>query len=171
MTEKSSVSEAERLFLDALAWLGDLYGERVYYVERDIVYTVQSRLNELIESGHGAWTVYNDYPMLPGPRRSRSADLALLEASGQVVLAVEFKYEPCHRRHDVLKNRLPVTEWKDIVKDTDRVRQFVDEGKAPIAYAVVIDEGGDYLAQRISLSTPTVSLGPARPDTSTQWRL
>ena len=139
---------AEAVFLDALNWLGRTYGNRVFYVERDIVYTMQGRLNELISEGSTGWKVYNDYPMLPGPRRSLSADLVLVSPDGLVAVAVEFKYEPCHARHDVLKNKLPVTVWKDIVKDTERVRQFVDQGKAQVAYAVVIDEGGDYLARR-----------------------
>jgi hypothetical protein len=93
------------------------------------------------------WRLFNDYPMIPGPRRSLSADLALLDARREVRLAVEFKYEPCHRRHDVLRDRLPVTAWADIVKDIDRVRRYVQENRTDVAYAVVIDEG-NYLARR-----------------------
>lgn len=120
MTDET-LAHAERLFTDALDWLGRRYGDRVFYVERDIVYTLQSKLNELISSQAGEWRVYNDYPMLPGPRRSLSADLSLLTPQRDVAVAAEFKYEPCHRRVDVLKNKLPVTVWSDIVKDTVRI--------------------------------------------------
>jgi hypothetical protein len=146
MTDETT-SHAESLFTDALDWLGRTYGDRVFFVERDIVYTVQSKLNELISSQAGKWRVYNDYPMLPGRRRSLSADLALLTPQGEVAVAAEFKYEPCHHRLDVLQNKLPVTVWAEIVKDTVRVQEFVNVGRTRVAYAVCIDEGR-YLARR-----------------------
>ena len=90
--------------------------------------------------------MYNDYPMIPGAHRSLSADLALV-ATDQVLLAAEFKYEPCHRRLDLLKNKLPVTVWTETVHDTTRARQFIDLRRTKIAYAVCIDEG-NYLAKR-----------------------
>ena len=137
---------AERVFLDALSWLGNRYGEQVFYVERDVVYAVQTRLNQLVAARDTSLRVYNDYPVLRGARRGLSADLVLLGPSQEIAVAAEFKYEPCHRRHDVLKNKLPVTVWADIVKDTTRVREFVDNGNVHVGYAVVIDEGG-YLAR------------------------
>lgn len=138
---------AEQLFVRVLRELGEAYGDHVFYVERDLVYAVQRQLQELIDAESGPWRLYNDYPMLPGPRRSFSADLALVDSAGEVVVAAEFKYEPCHSRPDVLRNKLPVTVWSDIVKDTARTREFVDRGKAEVGYAVVIDEGG-HLAKR-----------------------
>lgn len=147
MTEGLAPDPAESIFLHALHEFGQKYSQQVFHVERDIVYTLQRRLNQLIVDEGAQLSVYNDYPMLPGPRRSLSADLALLDAVGRVAVAVEFKYEPCHTRLDVLKNKLPVTVWADIVKDIARIRQFVDQGKTAIGYAIVIDEGG-YLAKR-----------------------
>jgi hypothetical protein len=91
--------------------------------------------------------VYNDYPMIAGSRRSLSADLALVSPTDEVLVAAEFKYELCHRLRDLLRTKLPVTVWADIVRDTERVRQFVHEGKTTVAYAICIDEG-NYLAQR-----------------------
>jgi len=147
VTEALTPDTAEDLFLHAMNEFGLSYGEQVFHVERDIVYTVQRLLNRLIVERDAQLIVYNDYPMLPGPRRSLSADLALLDPAGRVAVAAEFKYEPCHRRSDVLKNKLPVTVWADIVKDTARIREFVDQAKTAIGYAIVIDEGG-YLAKR-----------------------
>jgi hypothetical protein len=140
-------NEHEELFLRALAWLGETYGERIFYVERDIVFTLQARLRQAVAELGDMARVYNDYPMLPGPRRSLSADLVVLAPDGHVAVAAEFKYEPCHNRLDVLKNKLPVTVWTDIVKDTARCAEFVAAAKADVAYAVCIDEGG-YLARR-----------------------
>lgn len=143
----SQADLADSLFQEALMWLGDTYRKRAFYVERDIVYTVQTKLNELLIETGMPWMLYNDYPMIPGPRRSLSADLAILDPAGAVAVAIEFKYEPCHRRHDVLQNKLPVISWAEVVKDTVRVQEFVNTQKATIAYAVCIDEGG-YLARR-----------------------
>ena len=165
MTVADSPATAEELIIDALAWLGEHYGEQVFYVERDIVYTVQQRLNSQLHTRELPWTVYNDYPMIPGPRRALSADLAVIGGDGAVLVAVEFKYEPCHRRGDVLKNKLPVTSWSEIVKDTMRVRDFVAQGIAPVAYAVVIDEGG-YLARRDLTVYATGKHGTAHPTTT-----
>jgi hypothetical protein len=142
---------AERILQEALSWLGHEYPNRVFYVERDIVYTVQQRVNDLIAGHEAALTAYNDYPVLPGPRRGFSADLALLDPARDIAVAVEFKYEPCHRRSDILKSKLPVTDWSEIVKDTSRIRQFVDSGRASVGYAVVIDEGGYLLRRDLSI--------------------
>lgn len=68
--DQDLTNSAERLLLDALGWLGETYGDRVFYVERDIVYAVQTRLHDLIDAETGPWRLYNDYPMVPGPRRS-----------------------------------------------------------------------------------------------------
>src|SRR4051794_31693326 len=147
MSDTAPSAVADHLVSEALDELGQTYGEQVFYVERDIVWTVQRRLTASISVSGLPWRVYNDYPMIPGTRRALSADLAISDSSGHVLAAIEFKYEPCHRRIDVLKSKLPVTAWSEIVKDTDRVRDFVGRGITPVAYATVIDEGG-YLARR-----------------------
>jgi hypothetical protein len=138
---------ADALFRDAIDWLGAHYGSQVFYFERDIAYTLQSHLVARVAAERLPFRVYNDYPIIPGQYRSLSADLALVSTSKDVLLAAEFRYEPCHRRLDLLKTKLPVTIWADLVKDTKRVRQFVIEGRAKVAYAVCIDEG-NYLAKR-----------------------
>lgn len=147
MLDDALIGEAETLFRHGLGWLSEQYGDRVFYVERDLVYTLQTRLNQLIAADKAPLTVCNDYPMLPGPRRHLSADLALIAPSGDVAVAVEFKYEPCHRRHDVLRHKLPVPVWADILKDTVRVHDFVELGKTAIGYAICVDEGG-HLSRR-----------------------
>lgn len=129
------------MFEGAIAWLRDTYDDRPYFVERDLVYTVQVRLWQQVRERGLDWFVFNDYPMLPGSRRSLSADLVVRAGAGDVLLAAEFKFEPAHSRADLLPHKFPVTGWADSSKDISRIRDFVSSGNAPIAYAVLVDEG------------------------------
>lgn len=45
--------------------------------------------------------------MIPGPRRHLSADLAIRSDEDDVLLAAEFKFEPAHRRLDLLSHKFP----------------------------------------------------------------
>jgi hypothetical protein len=58
---------ASALFGEAVAWLRQHYREFEFWVERDVVWTVQTRLRKLISDRGLPWTVFNDYPMLPVP--------------------------------------------------------------------------------------------------------
>lgn len=132
------------LWQQALAWLHRHYADYRFYVERDVVWTVQIYLQRRIDEAGLNYRVYNDHPMLPGPRRNLSADLAIVDAVGTVAVAVEFKYEPAHGRSDILKQKLPVVAWSEVGKDVYRIHEFVALGKAGAAYAVFIDEGGAF---------------------------
>jgi len=64
---------------------------------------VQTHLIELVaQSTDRDLLLHKDHPMIPGPHRHHSTDLAILTPDRQLLLAAEFKYEPCHRRLDVL---------------------------------------------------------------------
>lgn len=89
---------AAALFEDAVAWLQRHYDKFEFWTERDIVWTVQIHLRQIIADRSLPWMVRNDYPMLPRPRRSLSADLVIRDAVGEVLVAAEFKYEPSHDR-------------------------------------------------------------------------
>ena len=43
------------------------------------MWTVQKKLNEVIAQEHLPFRVFNDYPMLPGPKRGLSADIVIFE--------------------------------------------------------------------------------------------
>ncbi len=109
-------------------------------MERDLVYAVQVRLWQQVRERGLDWLIFNDYPMLPGSTRSLSADLVVRARAGDVLVAAEFKFEPAHSRAD-LSHKFPVTGWADSLKDISRIRDFVSAGRAPIAYAVLVDEG------------------------------
>ena len=64
------MNEASEIFEDAIRSLRDTYDDRPHFVERDIVYTVQLHLWKMVRERGLDWSIFNDYPMLPGPRRS-----------------------------------------------------------------------------------------------------
>ena len=65
---------------------------------------------------------------------------------GRVEVALEFKYEPAHDRSDIPSEKFPVVDWgnEGVAKDIERVRRFVEEGRAGIARSYFIDEGGAF---------------------------
>jgi hypothetical protein len=63
---------------------------------------------------------------------------------GVVYVAVEFKYEPSHERMDIPPEKFPVVFWgkEGVVKDIQRIRDFVEKGVAKKGFSIFIDEGG-----------------------------
>jgi hypothetical protein len=143
----SRMPEATALTDAAMLWLRNHYEEFTFSVERDLVWTLQNRLRLLVGEARSPLRVFNDYPMIAGARRSLSADLALVAPGNTVEIALEFKYEPCHKRADVLASKLPVVTWAAVVHDLERIRRFVELGKAKAARSYFVDEGG-YFARR-----------------------
>lgn len=128
---------------EAVDWLGENYGQFEFWVERDLVWTLQTRLRTMINERGLPFAVLSDYGMLPGPRRSLSADLVIRDAAGQVLVAAEFKYEPSHLRPEFRSQpgKLPVVFWgaDGVAKDVARIRQFVEAGAARAAFAMFLD--------------------------------
>jgi hypothetical protein len=152
---------AAAFFEEAIAWLGEHYSEFEFWVERDLVWTVQSRLRKIIGDRGLPYAVFNDYPMLPGRRRALSADLVIRDPDMSVLVAAEFKYEPSHRRPEFLTlpaSKFPIVDWgnEGVAKDITRIRKFVELAGAQTAFAIFVDEGR-YFRHR-----------PAHP--SSQWR-
>ncbi|MCB0021006.1 MAG: hypothetical protein KDE09_24590, partial [Anaerolineales bacterium] len=92
---------AVELFAESLARLRQQYSQVRFFAERDLVWTVQLIILDLIAEQKLPFQVFNDYPMLPGTRRSLSDDLVILDQNEIVQVAIEFKYEPDHRRRDI----------------------------------------------------------------------
>ena len=143
MDEDSQLASA--LFEETLEWLREHYGEFEFWTERDLVWTVQMRLRLLITERSLPLQIFNDYPMLPGTRRARSADLVIRNASKEVMVAAEFKYEPSHARPEfvALASKLPLVFWSSdgVAKDVARIREFVEAGVTRAGFAVFVDEG------------------------------
>jgi hypothetical protein len=136
---------ASALIEEAVDWLREHYGEFDFWVERDLVWTVQTRLRQVIRERGLPYLVLNDYPMLAGSRRSVSADLVVRDRRTGAMVAAEFKYEPAHWRTEfmAMPGKLPVVVWgaEGVAKDVGRIRAFVEQGVASVAFAVFIDEG------------------------------
>ena len=148
MSEQTS---AEKLFTQVLDWFQLNYGNYDFFVERDVVWTFQQRLTEMVCENNLPFEVYNDFPMIKAERRSFCTDLAVLNRRNEVELAVELKYEPDHRRgfgvmRDIWPTKLSpsVVFWGEegVEKDVERARQYVSQRIAKSAISLFIDEGG-----------------------------
>ena len=132
--------DAAALFESAMDWLRDSYEEHRFFVERDVVWTAQLRLLQEAERTKLPCRILNDYTLFEKTR----ADLALLNG-GAVEVAAEFKYEPSHARSGEFGDgKFPVVDWRAVEKDAQRVHDYVAQGRAETAYAVLIDEGGHF---------------------------
>ena len=140
------MSEASKLFEESMEWLRQNYACFGFFVERDIVWTLQLHLSEVIQARALPYRVFNDYPILLGKRRGLCADIAILNQQDEVEVAAEVKYEPSHKRTDTWRTKFPVVFWDDlgVGKDVRRVREFAEKGVAHVAYAIFIDEGGAF---------------------------
>jgi hypothetical protein len=155
---------AAMLFEESIAWLQEHYDEFEFWAERDLVWTVQKRLRQMIGDRHLPYGVFNDYRLLPGARR---ADLVIRDANTTVLVAAEFKYEPSHRRAEflALPGKLPVVFWGDdgVAKDVARIREFVEHRGARTAFAVFVDEGRHFRHRPPHPRTAWRDWPPTRP--------
>lgn len=137
------LGEAWLLARSAIEWLRSTYPSHRIYVERDLVWTLQRWLVDQAAGGTAELWVRNDHGTQPGPRRSLSTDIALLTPDSTVPLvALEFKFEPSHRRADIDPRKLPIVGWEGVVRDVERIRGWVRSGLAFAGAAVSVDEGG-----------------------------
>ncbi len=149
------------LFEETISWLKDNYSNTTFFVERDIVWTIQTKMLNVINERHLPYKVFNDYPMIPGKRRSLSTDLVIVNSQDQVKVAAEFKYEPSHSRVDIRENKFPVVFWgnEGVGKDITRIHTFVNEGSACAAYSIFIDEGGHFHKHNPHLGSSWIDWG------------
>jgi len=158
---------ASALFDEAVTWLRDGYGQFEFWTERDLVWTVQTRLRKVIGQRGLPYEVFNDFPLLPGSRRGRSADLVIRNTVRNVLVAAEFKYEPSHRRAEfgAMLGKLPVVSWgaDGVANDLVRIREFVDTGTARKAFALLIDEGGYFRHRPAQPGTAWQDWEPSQP--------
>ena len=136
--------DASELLWKTLAWLRMTWWRHHFFVQRDVVWTVQKRLIEQAAARHRPYRVCHNHTMPDG----KHVDLALIDYVGQVALAIEFQYEPDHERtEDFTPGKLDpsVVDWNDGVgNDVERVCRFVRKGCAKRAVSVFFDEGGHF---------------------------
>ena len=137
------MEKATELFENSISWLRENYNNFKFFTEHDIVWTIQTHIIQLIEDHNLPYQAFTEFPILPGKRRSICTDLAIIDLKGSVEVAIEFKYEPSHKRIDILRTKFPVVFWGDegVGKDVKRVQEYITKGVAKVAYSVFIDEG------------------------------
>jgi len=147
------------LFAEVIEEIRRNYPIYRFVMERDIVWEVQKLLAGKIKQQGLPYNVFNDYPIEKGRNRSLSVDLAVIskditchrdiaDGKAEAELVVEFKFEPSHKREDIISHKLPVISSRknkeeiSINIDINRIKSFVDTGKSRTAIAILIDEGG-----------------------------
>lgn len=152
---------ASDIFEEALDWLKENYEKFGFHKERDITWTIQKKITEIIKDNNLPYKVYDEYPIKPGIRRSiYVVDIAILNKDfiprqgNPIEVAAEFKYEPDHRIEDMLtfyydsqsnkKTKFPLVFWKEGVgKDIENAKDYFSSKLAKVSYSIFIDEG-DY---------------------------
>lgn len=150
---------ASDIFEEALDWIKENYDKFSFHKERDITWTIQKKITEIIKNNDLPYKIYDEYPIKPGSRRSICVDIAILnkdftpKQGSAIEIATEFKYEPDHKREDMLtfyydsqgkkKTKFPLVFWKDGVgKDIENARDYFFSKLAKVSYSIFIDEGG-----------------------------
>jgi len=162
----------EAVFAEALDWLRNAYGDFHFFEERDVVWTLQEHLRSILEQQRLPYSVFNEFPMLPGTRRAKSADLALVSSQGSALLTADFKYEPDHLRAgpEIWPGKFPRVAWtgdSSVLEDVRRASDYVARGRTPVAFSVLVDEGGAFSHREAPAGTvwQTWACGGARPRT------
>ena len=158
------------LFDDALKWLANRYNEYKFFTERDIAWTLQNHLADEIAGKNLPYKVYNDWPILPGPKRSYCADL-VIKTNAHIELAVELKYEPDHKRQEFSKGKLNPSRvcWglksgtTSVEADMGKANKYVSEHVAKTAYAIFIDEGRWFQKKKRYAERPWIHWGDVKP--------
>ncbi|MBE0475699.1 MAG: hypothetical protein IBX62_01160 [Coriobacteriia bacterium] len=141
--QTSAVHAAESLFLGALWWLRSTYAQHGFASRRDLVWTLQKRLASVSRRTFRGCRVYT---AVPEPYGGRPIDLAVVDENDEFLVAVCVVYEPDARRRsgDLRYARLPRTSWEEVAAEGKRTRDLVAAGRVPVAYTLLVDEGGRY---------------------------
>jgi len=162
------MTTAIKLFEDGLSWLKNNYSNHQFFKERDIVWLLQTYLIKCIRDENLPYKIFNDFAIDMSKRIY--IDLVIcnqkddIDKQGNLLkdkvleLAVEFKYEPDHKRGgnggDIPAKKFPVVFWKEgILKDIERVKNIVNSGKSKAGYSIFIDEG-DHFHKKHKLDIP-----------------
>ena len=144
------------LFESAIETLRKQYSTYRFFAERDVVWTVQLHIIDDIERLKLPYRVFKEYKIVQG--RKIKTDLVIFDIRPNVELpvelAVEFKYEPSHKRNvnmggNIPDSKFPVVDWKgenSVLEDIQRVNSYVPT-YAKTAYSIFIDEGSHFSSQ------------------------
>jgi len=165
-----------KVFELVLDRIRDEYLAHSFYLERDFVLLVQKYFWEIIKYSGLPFQVFNDYPIEEGERRSKSADLIIVEegiynkksfddvllARVKAELAIEFKFEPSEERVDVCQHKLPAVAWSgknSVTEDIEKINRYVNDNKTKSAVAIFVDEFWRHRGQEINRPSRWINWG------------
>lgn len=73
------MEEASIIFEKTIDWVKENYEKFHFHKERDIVWTIQKKITETILESNLPYKMYDEYPIMPGNRRSITVDKLSLE--------------------------------------------------------------------------------------------
>ena len=145
------MSLANQAFMMGFNDLKQSYMRYAFYTERDIEWLLQTFIWSAIRTKRLPLEIYNNFPMYKMPRRSVTADLAIISTNERVETAIELKYEPDHERgqkpnREIWPTKLQpsVVFWSgegSVEKDISRVQEYVTKGICKTGISIFIDEG------------------------------
>lgn len=137
-----TTAEVSNTVEECLEWLATHYWDQPFWMERDLVMTLQRNLGSRL---------HNDAPEAQVVHNLRTSvghvDLAIVR-DGAPLVVIECKYEPARSRPDFAASRLEqaVVFWDraGVLEDVRRVARVVAAGDVALAYAIFVDEGGRF---------------------------
>lgn len=120
------------------------YHTFLFFTERDIVWTIQKLLINHCDLKN-IYSIYNDYGILPSnninAKRKLSSDLVIVNnETKKVELVIEFKYEPSHKRTDIMKNKFPVINFNGVLKDIKKIETIKQKFLSNSVISILFDE-------------------------------
>jgi len=141
------IQNSMQLFENALTYLKDNYKSYHFFVERDIVWTLQLYMIKEVETQQLPFKIYDNHKFVKG----KQADLVILNKDQSIDTLVEMKYEPDHMRAnvDIFAGKFPRVYWNSkrdggVEPDIVQVRSFVEQGFASLGFSIFIDEGSHF---------------------------
>ncbi len=139
---------ATELYEESIDWLSKHYSSFRFFKERDIAWTVQNHIFNVIQDRGLPLAVYDNHKITG----KELTDLVIVEEkTGIILVAAEFKYEPDHKRKDITQGKLnpKVVPWGDkekysVIQDIYRIKKLVDQDYVITDYVIFIDEGGHH---------------------------
>ncbi len=154
------------LFEESLTWLQANYRSFCFFMERDIVWTLQTHMIEEAERRRLPVWIYDNHKLAGG----KQVDLAIIKKDDSTLTAVEIKYEPDHHRAtlDISAGKLFPSRvfWNSkkyggVEPDIDRVRKFIAERVANHGFFILIDEGSHFTKMPLPEGATWMDWGPS----------
>ena len=147
------MTTATELFEGAMEWLRENYSEYQFFKERDIEWTLQSRISKEIEKRDLAYRVFDNHTVSANPRKS--ADLVILEHDNSVGIGcgssnmnLPMLERPTSEEIFGLRSSTHLPSFGREMEASQKTLfgfvEFVESGGVRVGYSVFIDEGSNF---------------------------